>query len=158
MPTSALPAVASHNGGGGGGGAAASAAAAAAAAAWADSPALSRSGSETSGSDDNDVQQQQQRPATARRQRQDHDRSCGRCSSGTTSGPASAAALDDTVREEYGEHDARTMSPRRSTEEVDRMSDGARGLLIEYVPSVPGRYLLSCEDDADADADAELIL
>lgn len=35
--------------------------------------------------------------------------------------------------EEYDEGDARAMSPRRSSEELDRMEDNARQALVEYV-------------------------
>jgi hypothetical protein len=34
--------------------------------------------------------------------------------------------------EEYAEGDARTMSPRRSSEEVDRLEEGAKQAMIEY--------------------------
>jgi hypothetical protein len=36
--------------------------------------------------------------------------------------------------EEYDEGDARTMSPRRSSEEVDRLEEGLRQNMIEYAP------------------------
>lgn len=46
--------------------------------------------------------------------------------------------------EEYEEGDARTMSPRRSSEEIDRMGEEARKALIEYaVPSHNKRFLLA---------------
>jgi hypothetical protein len=37
--------------------------------------------------------------------------------------------------EEYEEGDARTMSPRRTSEEVDKLEESARQALIQYVPS-----------------------
>lgn len=43
---------------------------------------------------------------------------------------SSKIEVDD---EEYDEGDARTMSPRRSSEEVDRLEEGLRQNMIEYV-------------------------
>jgi len=38
--------------------------------------------------------------------------------------------------EEYEEGDARAMSPRKSSEELDRLEEGARQALVEYVHNV----------------------
>ncbi|KIW08614.1 hypothetical protein, variant [Verruconis gallopava] len=52
-----------------------------------------------------------------------------RKSSGTIIVPAGTRTLE--IEEEYDEGDARTMSPRRSSEEVDRLEEGLRQNMIE---------------------------
>lgn len=53
-----------------------------------------------------------------------------RKSSGTIIVPSNVKV--EVNDEEYDEGDARTMSPRRSSEEVDRLEEGARQAMIEY--------------------------
>lgn len=55
-----------------------------------------------------------------------------RKSSGTIIIPRDAKQIE-VHDEEYDEGDARTMSPRRSSEEVDRLEQGLRENMIEYV-------------------------
>lgn len=55
-----------------------------------------------------------------------------RKSSGTIIIPRESPKIEmREEEEEYDENDARTMSPRRSSEEIDRMGDSAREALIE---------------------------
>jgi hypothetical protein len=54
-----------------------------------------------------------------------------RKSSGTIIVPSHTKV--EVNEEEYDEGDARTMSPRRSSEEVDRLEQGAKQAMIEYV-------------------------
>lgn len=56
-----------------------------------------------------------------------------RKSSGTIIVPSHTKVEVEEYDEEYDEGDARTMSPRRSSEEVDRLEEGARQAMIEYV-------------------------
>lgn len=56
-----------------------------------------------------------------------------RKSSGTIIVPSHAKVEVDEYDEEYDEGDARTMSPRRSSEEVDRLEQCAKQAMIEYV-------------------------
>ena len=39
----------------------------------------------------------------------------------------------ERTHEQYGIHDARTMSPRRTSEEIEKMGNEARQAMIEYV-------------------------
>ena len=55
-----------------------------------------------------------------------------RKSSGTIIVPRDAPDIE-IKDEEYDEGDARAMSPRRSSEELDRLEEGARQALVEYV-------------------------
>jgi hypothetical protein len=82
-------------------------------------PASSRSGSasEEEGTSRNG---QKQRPKFHTRK-----------SSGTIIVPAATSQIE--VDQEYDEGDARTMSPRRSSEEVDRLEEDLREHMIEYV-------------------------
>ncbi|KAF2401583.1 hypothetical protein EJ06DRAFT_474897 [Trichodelitschia bisporula] len=57
-----------------------------------------------------------------------------RKSSGTIIVPRDAAT--ELIEEHYDENDARTMSPRRSSEEVDRLEEGARQALIEQAKAL----------------------
>lgn len=57
-----------------------------------------------------------------------------RKSSGTIIVP-SHVKVEGNDEEDYAEGDARTMSPRRSSEEVDRLEKGAKQAMIEYVCS-----------------------
>jgi hypothetical protein len=54
-----------------------------------------------------------------------------RKSSGTIIVPSHTKV--EVNEEQYDEGDARTMSPRRSSEEVDRLEEGAKQAMIEYV-------------------------
>jgi hypothetical protein len=45
------------------------------------------------------------------------------------------------LREDYDEGDARAMSPRRSSEEVDRLEEGARQALIEQAKQLQASLL-----------------
>lgn len=58
-----------------------------------------------------------------------------RKSSGTIIVPRDAPDIE-IKDEEYDEGDARAMSPRRSSEELDRLEEGARQALVEYVQNV----------------------
>jgi len=58
-----------------------------------------------------------------------------RKSSGTIIVPRDAPDIE-IKDEEYDEGDARAMSPRRSTEELDRLEECARQALVEYVRNV----------------------
>jgi hypothetical protein len=55
----------------------------------------------------------------------------GRMSSGTLIVPRDVAEVE--VEEDYGPEDARTMSPRRTSEELDRLGESAREALLQYV-------------------------
>lgn len=56
-----------------------------------------------------------------------------RKSSGTIIVPSHAKVEAEEYDEMYDEGDARTMSPRRSSEEVDRLEQCAKQAMIEYV-------------------------
>jgi hypothetical protein len=58
-----------------------------------------------------------------------------RQSSGTIIVPRDAPDIE-IKDEEYDEGDARAMSPRRSSEELDRLEECARQALLEYVQNI----------------------
>jgi len=62
--------------------------------------------------------------------RQQRPKLHSRKSSGTIIVPAASSQIE-VDDEEYDEGDARTMSPRRSSEEVDRLEEGLRQNMIE---------------------------
>jgi hypothetical protein len=68
-------------------------------------------------------------------QRQSRPKLHTRKSSGTIIVPAATSQIEASD-EEYEEGDARTMSPRRSSEEVDRLEEGLRANMIEYASPV----------------------
>lgn len=74
-----------------------------------------------------------------------------RKSSGTIIIPRDAPDIE-IKDEEYGEGDARAMSPRRSSEELDRLEEGARQALVEYVHQCwyPQRSLLTSSQTSPA--------
>lgn len=63
-----------------------------------------------------------------------------RMSSGTIIIASTSAVVEMREGDEdYDENDARTMSPRRSSEEIERMGQDARQALIECVAPVLAR-------------------
>jgi hypothetical protein len=88
----------------------------------------SSTNSSTSGGDGEDVQQSSSKPQRPKL----HTRK----SSGTIIVPRDDPNVE-IAEEEYDEGDARTMSPRRSSEELDRMEDNARAALVEFVDYHP---------------------
>jgi len=91
-------------------------------------PSSSRSGSASEAEGTSRNGQKQQRP-----------RLHSRKSSGTIIVPAASSKIE-VDDEEYDEGDARTMSPRRSSEEVDRLEEGLRQNMIELVSIVIPLY------------------
>jgi hypothetical protein len=85
----------------------------------------SRSGSASETEGPSNPQQKLQRPKLHTRK-----------SSGTIIVPRDDPNIE-VHDEHYDEGDARTMSPRRSSEEVERLEEGARQTMIECVFSVP---------------------
>lgn len=84
-------------------------------------PASSRSGSASEAEGTSGIGQKQPRPKLHTRK-----------SSGTIIVPAATTKIElDEDEEEYDEGDPRTMSPRRSSEEVDRLEEGLRQNMIE---------------------------
>lgn len=83
--------------------------------------ASSRSGSTSDAEGTPRLQQKHQRPKLHTRK-----------SSGTIIVPRDDPNVE-VSEEDYDEGDARTMSPRRSSEEVERLEEGARHTMIEYV-------------------------
>jgi hypothetical protein len=83
-------------------------------------PSSSRSGSASEAEGTSRNGQRQQRPKLHARK-----------SSGTIIIPAASKQIE-VDEEVYDEGDARTMSPRRSSEEVDRLEEGLRQNMIEY--------------------------
>lgn len=88
-------------------------------------PSSSRSGSASEAEGTSRNGQRQQRPKLHTRK-----------SSGTIVVPAATSQIE-VDEEEYDEGDARTMSPRRSSEEVDRLEEGLRQNMIEYATHTP---------------------
>ncbi|TID26702.1 putative bZIP transcription factor [Venturia nashicola] len=68
-----------------------------------------------------------------------------RKSSGTIIVPSHAKVEVDEYDEEYDEGDARTMSPRRSSEEVDRLEQCAKQAMIEQAKQLQASLLSLCE-------------
>ncbi|KAE9984956.1 hypothetical protein BLS_000535 [Venturia inaequalis] len=68
-----------------------------------------------------------------------------RKSSGTIIVPSHAKVEIDEYDEEYDEGDARTMSPRRSSEEVDRLEECAKQAMIEQAKQLQASLLSLCE-------------
>jgi hypothetical protein len=66
-----------------------------------------------------------------------------RKSSGTIIIPRDSPNIE-LKEEEYDDGDARTMSPRRSSEEIEKMGQDARQALIEWVPSYLQILLQDC--------------
>jgi hypothetical protein len=66
-----------------------------------------------------------------------------RKSSGTIIVPSHTKV--EVNEEEYDEGDARTMSPRRSSEEVDRLEQGAKQAMIEQAKQLQASLLTICE-------------
>lgn len=89
-------------------------------------------------------------------QRQSRPKLHTRHTSGTIIVPAATLQIE-ADGEEYDEGDARTMSPRRSSEEVDRLEEGLRANMIEYTSSstsifMPMLTMLSCRQSKQLQA------
>ncbi|QDS70826.1 hypothetical protein FKW77_004965 [Venturia effusa] len=97
------------------------------------SAASSRSGS-TSETEDKITSKKMSRPRLHTRK-----------SSGTIIVPSHAKVEIEEYDEEYDENDARTMSPRRSSEEVDRLEAGAKQAMIEQARQLQASLLSLCE-------------
>lgn len=93
-------------------------------AADAELPDSSSTNSSISGSDGDGVQRSSSKPQRPKL----HTRK----SSGTIIVPRDDPIIE-IEEEEYDEGDARAMSPRRSSEELDKMEDNARAALVESV-------------------------